>query len=463
MFGLVAPVAGQVRYLDVRPPTSTPTKPTRVATSGPTASRTRSTCRRAPRVRRPAGRRPVHGHRRDADRLGQARRVRHRRRHRRRAGVQDLGRARARCRRRSRTARARSRARCSAPIAALPAGTIPDPPAPGAATGAAGRRPGRRAAPGRPTAAPDGGSRVRADRHAAGLHRAGRRQADQRRRGHARGGHRAGRRTRWCCRSRRSPGRRARARSTSSGRTAPGRPGTWCSASPTARSIADQVRADRRRDHRRARAEPAPARPSPDGERCPDGAGIGGDDARCIELDRASPSRSRARAQPRTILAGVDLTVHSGESVAIARPVRLRQEHAAQPDRPVRPAGRRPVPAGRAGHHPAARAQGRRAAQRRVRLRLPAVLPAQAPDRGAERGHGAGQRPGLAAAPQAAGQGHGGARPGRHRAPGQAPAGPAVRRRAAAGGDRPGPGAPAAGCCSPTSRPAPWTPRPATW
>jgi hypothetical protein len=32
VFGLVAPVAGEVRYLDVRPPRSTPTKPTRVAT-----------------------------------------------------------------------------------------------------------------------------------------------------------------------------------------------------------------------------------------------------------------------------------------------------------------------------------------------------------------------------------------------------------------------------------------------
>jgi hypothetical protein len=30
VFGLVAPVAGQVRYLDVKPPASTPTKPTRV-------------------------------------------------------------------------------------------------------------------------------------------------------------------------------------------------------------------------------------------------------------------------------------------------------------------------------------------------------------------------------------------------------------------------------------------------
>jgi hypothetical protein len=32
VFGLVAPVAGQVRYLDVKPPTGTPAKPTRVAT-----------------------------------------------------------------------------------------------------------------------------------------------------------------------------------------------------------------------------------------------------------------------------------------------------------------------------------------------------------------------------------------------------------------------------------------------
>jgi hypothetical protein len=32
IFGLVAPVAGQVRYLDVKPPQSTPTKPTKVAT-----------------------------------------------------------------------------------------------------------------------------------------------------------------------------------------------------------------------------------------------------------------------------------------------------------------------------------------------------------------------------------------------------------------------------------------------
>jgi hypothetical protein len=32
IFGLVAPVAGQVRYLDVKPPQTTPTKPTKVAT-----------------------------------------------------------------------------------------------------------------------------------------------------------------------------------------------------------------------------------------------------------------------------------------------------------------------------------------------------------------------------------------------------------------------------------------------
>src|SRR5437763_2288516 len=32
VFGLVAPAAGQVRYVDVKPPTGTPTKPTRVAT-----------------------------------------------------------------------------------------------------------------------------------------------------------------------------------------------------------------------------------------------------------------------------------------------------------------------------------------------------------------------------------------------------------------------------------------------
>ncbi|OLB81017.1 MAG: hypothetical protein AUI14_04940 [Actinobacteria bacterium 13_2_20CM_2_71_6] len=32
VFGLVSPVAGQVRYVDVKPPQSTPTKPTRVAT-----------------------------------------------------------------------------------------------------------------------------------------------------------------------------------------------------------------------------------------------------------------------------------------------------------------------------------------------------------------------------------------------------------------------------------------------
>src|SRR5262245_46051893 len=31
IFGLVAPVEGQVRYLDVQPPRNTPTKPTRVA------------------------------------------------------------------------------------------------------------------------------------------------------------------------------------------------------------------------------------------------------------------------------------------------------------------------------------------------------------------------------------------------------------------------------------------------
>ena len=48
---------------------------------------------------------------------------------------------------------------------------------------------------------------------------------------------------------------------------------------------------------------------------------------------------------------------------------------------------------------------------------------------------------------------------GRARPPARPPARPAVRRRAAAGRDRPGPGHRARRCCSPTSRPATSTPR----
>ena len=74
------------------------------------------------------------------------------------------------------------------------------------------------------------------------------------------------------------------------------------------------------------------------------------------------------------------------------------------------------------------------------------LLPAQLAGRVAAAGAGAGRR---AAGPA----GHRGA-------PRRLP-GPAVRRAAAAGGDRPRAGQLARSCCSPTSRPARWTPPPA--
>ena len=52
------------------------------------------------------------------------------------------------------------------------------------------------------------------------------------------------------------------------------------------------------------------------------------------------------------------------------------------------------------------------------------------------------------------------ARPGRAARPRRAAPGRAVRRAAAAGGDRPGAGRRRPGCSSPTSRPGSWTPRP---
>ena len=71
------------------------------------------------------------------------------------------------------------------------------------------------------------------------------------------------------------------------------------------------------------------------------------------------------------------------------------------------------------------------------RVRVPAVLPAGGRDRARQRG----RRPALRGrpGPSATGRGGGGARAGRAGAPADAPAGRAVRRRAPARGDRPGP------------------------
>ncbi len=89
-------------------------------------------------------------------------------------------------------------------IAALPAGTIPEPPRAGPERQRQTVRSGQPAAARRRTSRRRR-ARVGADRAAAGLHRAGHRQADQRRQRHARGGHREGHQRAGRCRSRRSP------------------------------------------------------------------------------------------------------------------------------------------------------------------------------------------------------------------------------------------------------------------
>ena len=142
------------------------------------------------------------------------------------------------------------------------------------------------------------------------------------------------------------------------------------------------------------------------------------------------------------------------------RPERLGQEHAALPaggDRPARPRAR----SWSTGKNlvTMSEADAERLSPRPGRLHLPVVQPDQQPDGPRERA-GAVPAPGRdgraeAARRRAADAG----RPGR---PPRPPSLPALRRRAAARGHRPGPGEAAAPASWPTSRPASSTPRPAT-
>ena len=146
----------------------------------------------------------------------------------------------------------------------------------------------------------------------------------------------------------------------------------------------------------------------------------------------------RGREQPRDILSGVDLTVHSGESVAI-----LGRSGSGKStllsliglfDRPD--AGEYLLHGNNITHPGAPRRPLRSAEFGFVFQRF--FLP-QAPHRGQNVSMALVNGQGWAG-PQTAGEGAGRARPGRHRPPGQEQAEPALRRRTAAGRHRAGPG-----------------------
>ena len=152
---------------------------------------------------------------------------------------------------------------------------------------------------------------------------------------------------------------------------------------------------------------------------------------------------------PQAVLKGVNLSVAKGGTTAIVGPVRLRQDHAAAPDRRLR--------ASRHRQHLAERQQGggrRRlgpGAQAPRRLRGPGRRPVPAPDRRAEHLLRPGRRASSRRAPRRQGAGRrtaGNGLPGPGH--GQAPPAPALRRPAAAG--RPGPGAGPQACAHAAGR-----------
>ena len=147
------------------------------------------------------------------------------------------------------------------------------------------------------------------------------------------------------------------------------------------------------------------------------------------------------------VLKGIDLDVRAGRGGLPARPLRLRQDHLPAVHQPAGAHRRRPDLGrrradgvrrqGRAAAR-AARQEARRAAPR-DRDGVPAVQPVPAHDRAREH-HGGARAGARGRQDEGPGAGPGAAGPGRARRPGRRLPGPAVRRTAAAGGDRPGPG-----------------------
>ena len=134
-------------------------------------------------------------------------------------------------------------------------------------------------------------------------------------------------------------------------------------------------------------------------------------------------------------LAGIHLEIKSGEYIAIAGPVGLRQVDAAVDPRPARFADRGQVhPQRQVGRGPAA-VRARAGAQPRDRVHLPELQSDRRPQRLRER-RAAAHLPRHEVG-GAQGARDGGAREGRHGAPRQAPPEPALRRSAAARRRRP--------------------------
>ena len=178
-----------------------------------------------------------------------------------------------------------------------------------------------------------------------------------------------------------------------------------------------------------------------DTERGHQNAGLSGTDHRTGGTRRTTHPRVRRRPQPGDRARGRRRRLRPGHLHRGDGALRLRQEHAAADRGRARPAHLRPGVHRR--HRPvrAVRDAPDRAASYPDRVRLPGVQP----DRRAHRRGEHRAAPAAGRRPSGPGLADPGGRAGRPRRPAAPPAGRALRRPAAAGGDRPGAGHPPRG------------------
>ena len=167
--------------------------------------------------------------------------------------------------------------------------------------------------------------------------------------------------------------------------------------------------------------------------------------------------RLRSAAGVVTILDGVTLEVPAGPVRGDHRPVRERQVHPPRTGRRARPADGRLHPGGRRRSRLPRRGRARPAPPREDRLRVPGLPPDPDPHRARERRHPA--RAGGRAGARPAGAARSSRRWGSRRAWATTPR--SCRAASSSGSRSRAPSRTAPVSCSPTSRRATWTPRPA--